>query len=97
MTDRVPQPTTSIALSAPVPGTTNVQQPAAHAVKVAFAAARTADLDPTIRSAWRSAAWLEAHAAAYGLCRTYEDEWWHFEHLATSDCPPRLPSAADAG
>jgi hypothetical protein len=143
VTDRIPEPTTSIALSAPVPGTTNMQQPAAMAVKAAFAAARDAGLHPAIRSAWRSAeyqqvlfdravrtygseteaarwvlspnrsahvkgyavdvqprsaaTWLEAHGARYGLCRTYDNEWWHFEYLATSHCPPRLPSAADAG
>ena len=140
VTDRVPAPTTSIALSAPVPGTTNMQVPAARAVKDAFAAAHLAGLDPTIRSAWRSAeyqqvlfdravrtygspreaarwvlapqrsahvkgyavdvqpqdaaAWLQANGAAFGLCRTYDNEWWHFEYLATSACPARLPSAA---
>ena len=40
------------------------------------------------------AAWLEQHGAAYGLCRTYDNEWWHFEYLATSTCPPRQPTAA---
>ena len=140
VTDQIPAPTTSIALDAPVPGTTNMQQPAARAVKQAFAAARQAGLDPAIRSAWRSAeyqqvlfdravrtygspreaarwvlspersahvkgyavdvqpqasaAWLQANGAAFGLCRTYDNEWWHFEYLATSQCPPRLPSAA---
>jgi hypothetical protein len=48
-----------------------------------------ADVEP--RSA---AAWLERHGVRYGLCRRYDNEWWHFEYLATSDCPPRLPSAA---
>ena len=141
--ERIPEPTTSIALSAPVPGTTNMQEPAARAFEAAFAAAREDGLDPAIRSAWRSAeyqqvlfdravrtygseaeaarwvlspnrsahvkgyavdvqprsvaTWLEAHGAKYGLCRTYDNEWWHFEYLATSHCPPRLPSAADAG
>jgi D-alanyl-D-alanine dipeptidase len=143
VTDRIPEPTTSIALSAPVSGTTNMQQPAAKAVRLAFAAARQDGLDPAIRSAWRSAeyqqvlfdravrtygseaeaskwvlspnrsahvkgyavdvqprsvaTWLEGHGARYGLCRTYDNEWWHFEYLATSHCPSRLPSAADAG
>jgi LAS superfamily LD-carboxypeptidase LdcB len=143
VTDHVPEPTTSIALSAPVPGTTNMQQPAAEAFRAAFAGARAAGLDPAIRSAWRSAeyqqvlfdravrtygseseaarwvlspnqsahvkgyavdvqprsvaTWLEAHGSRYGLCRTYDNEWWHFEYLANSHCPPRLPSAADAG
>ncbi len=40
------------------------------------------------------ASWLESHGAAYGLCRTYDNEWWHFEYLATSTCPPRQPTAA---
>ena len=40
------------------------------------------------------AAWLEVHGPAYGICRTYDNEWWHFEYLATSTCPPRLPTAA---
>ncbi|MFC8502426.1 D-alanyl-D-alanine carboxypeptidase family protein [Pedococcus sp. NPDC057267] len=40
------------------------------------------------------AAWLEVHGAAFGICRTYANEWWHFEYLATSTCPPRLPTAA---
>ena len=140
VTDRIPAPTTSIALSDPVPGTTNMQAPAAAAVRSAFAAARRAGERPGIRSAWRSAEWqqvlfdralvkygsrseatkwvlppqesahvkgyavdvsplaaaqwLEAHGAAYGLCRTYDNEWWHFEYLATATCPPRQPTAA---
>jgi LAS superfamily LD-carboxypeptidase LdcB len=40
-----------------------------------------------------AARWLEAHGAAYGLCRTYDNEWWHFEYLATTDCPPRRLTA----
>jgi zinc D-Ala-D-Ala carboxypeptidase len=48
-----------------------------------------ADVEP--RS---SAAWLERHGGQYGLCRRYDNEWWHFEYLATADCPARLPSAA---
>lgn len=139
VTDRVPAPTKSLALSAPVPGTTNMQGPAAAAVEAAFAAARRAGEQPGIRSAWRSAEWqqvlfdralaqygsraeatkwvlppeesahvkgyavdvsplpaarwLETHGAAYGLCRTYDNEWWHFEYLATTSCPPRRPAA----
>ena len=140
VTDRIPAPTTSLALSAPVPGTTNMQASAAAAFTSAFAAARAQGLRPEIRSAWRSAAWqqvlfdravqqygskaeaskwvlspvrsahvkgyaidvhpeamaawLEQHGAGYGLCRTYDNEWWHFEYLATSTCPPRQPTAA---
>jgi hypothetical protein len=140
VTDRIPKPTTSIALTAPVPGTTNMQTSAARAFGRAFAAARADGLAPEVRSAWRSqewqqvlfdravakygsaaeaskwvlspvrsahvkgyaidvhpqaaATWLEAHGAAYGICRTYDNEWWHFEYLATSTCPPRTPTAA---
>jgi hypothetical protein len=140
VTDRIPAPTTSLSLSAPVPGTTNMQAPAAAAFKRAFADARAAGLTPEIRSAWRSeqwqqilfdravakygsraeaskwvlspvrsahvkgyaidvhpqavATWLEEHGPTYGICRTYDNEWWHFEYLATSTCPPRQPTAA---
>ncbi|MBO9534053.1 MAG: D-alanyl-D-alanine carboxypeptidase family protein [Solirubrobacteraceae bacterium] len=37
-----------------------------------------------------AAAWLGEHGAAYGLCRTYDNEPWHFElrpAAATSGCP----------
>jgi LAS superfamily LD-carboxypeptidase LdcB len=140
VTDRIPTPTRSLALSAAVPGTTNMQAPAAAAFARAFTGARAAGFAPEIRSAWRSeqwqqilfdravakygsraeaskwvlspgssahvkgyaidvhpqsaAAWLQAHGPAYGICRTYDNEWWHFEYLATSTCPPRLPTAA---
>ena len=140
VTDRIPEPTTSIAFSAPVPGLTNMQQPAARAFERAFAAARSAGLVPQVRSAWRSrqyqqvlfdravatygskaeagrwvltplrsahvkgyavdvhpaavASWLEEHGSAYGLCRTYDNEWWHFEYVASTTCPARRPDAA---
>jgi len=140
VTDRIPEPTTSIAFSAPVPGLTNMQQPAARAFERAFAAARAAGLVPQVRSAWRSreyqqvlfdravttygsraeagrwvltplrsahvkgyavdvhpaavATWLEEHGSAYGLCRTYDNEWWHFEYVASATCPARRPDAA---
>jgi LAS superfamily LD-carboxypeptidase LdcB len=140
VTDRIPTPTTSVALSAPVPGTTNMQVPAAAAFERAFADARARGLSPEIRSAWRSeqyqqvlfdravarygsaieaakwvlapersahvkgyavdvhpqavATWLQTHGAAYGICRTYDNECWHFEYLATATCPPRQPTAA---
>lgn len=140
LTDRIPTPTTRLSLSAPIPGTTNMQGSAAEAFTRAFADARTDGLRPEIRSAWRSAewqqtlfdravarygsrveaskwvlsparsahvkgyavdvhpqavaGWLETHGPAYGLCRTYDNEWWHFEYLATSTCPARLPTAA---
>ena len=59
VTDRIPAPTTSLALSAAVPGTTNMQAPAAAAFKRAFADARAAGLAPEIRSAWRSEQWQQ--------------------------------------
>ncbi|GAB3076329.1 MULTISPECIES: D-alanyl-D-alanine carboxypeptidase family protein [unclassified Phycicoccus] len=140
VTDRIPAPTKSIALSAPVPGTTNMQPAAAKAFTSAFAGARAAGLSPQIKSAWRSeryqqvlfdravtkygsraeatkwvlpplasahvkgyavdvrpenvAAWLEEHGAEYGVCRAYDNEWWHFEYVATNVCPARKPNAA---
>lgn len=42
------------------------------------------------------AAWLETHGSRWGLCRTFANEWWHFE-LATlpgTPCPPMWPDAA---
>lgn len=41
--------------------------------------------------------WLIVHGAAYGLCRIYENEWWHFElrpDAASVGCPAPLPDAA---
>jgi zinc D-Ala-D-Ala carboxypeptidase len=38
-----------------------------------------------------AAAWLSAHGAAYGLCRTYGNEPWHFElrpEATVHGCPP---------
>jgi len=32
------------------------------------------------------AAWLDQNGAAYGLCRTYANEGWHFEYFG--DAPP---------
>jgi len=38
---------------------------------------------------YEGARWLEAHGAAYGLHRTYDNEWWHFEyHPAGCGAPP---------
>lgn len=42
------------------------------------------------------AAWLQRNGYRYGLCRTFDNEWWHFE-LATvpgTPCPPRVPDAS---
>lgn len=37
-----------------------------------------------------AAAWLAQHGAAYGLCRIYANEPWHFE-LRPRGCPPLYP------
>lgn len=45
---------------------------------------------------WRGAQWLEANGYRWGLCRIFENEWWHFE-LATlpgASCPPMKPDAS---
>lgn len=45
------------------------------------------------------ARWLDAHGVAFGLCRVYDNEPWHFERLAGakgSVCPPRVPDAGHA-
>jgi zinc D-Ala-D-Ala carboxypeptidase len=44
----------------------------------------------------KGAAWLDQHGVRFGLCRTYDNEPWHFELLAAdlgSDCPARKPHA----
>lgn len=44
--------------------------------------------------------WLDAHGARYGLCRTLEWEWWHFEWRQRwqdeGRCPPPVTDPADA-
>ncbi|WP_435592375.1 M15 family metallopeptidase [Nocardia sp. bgisy118] len=43
------------------------------------------------------AQWLEQNGNRWGLCRTYTNEWWHFE-LATipgAACPPLRPDASE--
>ena len=42
------------------------------------------------------AQWLEDNGVHFGLCRRYDNEWWHFELLAEakgSTCPAREPYA----
>ncbi|WP_459546884.1 M15 family metallopeptidase [Nocardia sp. X0981] len=41
------------------------------------------------------AAWLEAEGHRWGLCRTFDNEWWHFELVTVpgTPCPPRVPDA----
>ncbi|MDR6866930.1 uncharacterized protein YcbK (DUF882 family) [Microbacterium resistens] len=41
-----------------------------------------------------SADWLDRKGAAFGLCRTYDNEKWHFEHFPQAvdeGCPPMYP------
>ena len=43
-----------------------------------------------------SAAWVERNGSAFGWCRRYLNEEWHFEYdpaHATAGCPAMLPSA----
>ncbi|WP_435826326.1 M15 family metallopeptidase [Nocardia asteroides] len=42
------------------------------------------------------AAWLEANGNRWGLCRTFDNEWWHFELVTApgAPCPPTVPDAS---
>lgn len=42
------------------------------------------------------AQWLEDNGNRWGLCRTFDNEWWHFERvtLPGMPCPARLPDAS---
>nr|WP_217915355.1 hypothetical protein [Miltoncostaea marina] len=42
-------------------------------------------------------AWLVAHGAAYGLCRVYDNEPWHYELRAGAGggCPPVYADATE--
>jgi len=48
------------------------------------------------KKAKEGAAWLEKNGYKYGLCRRYENEWWHFEPLVTpgQTCPAMEPYAS---
>jgi len=41
------------------------------------------------------AGWLETHGAKFGLCRVFENEWWHFEPVIAPGwkCPALVPDA----
>ncbi|MGO3326174.1 M15 family metallopeptidase [Gordonia sp. (in: high G+C Gram-positive bacteria)] len=41
------------------------------------------------------AAWLQRNGNRYGLCRSFDNEWWHFEFATFpgTPCPPRIPDA----
>ena len=47
--------------------------------------------DPT------GAKWLEINGYKFGLCRVFENEWWHFEpNIAPGQkCPPRYANAME--
>lgn len=53
-------------------------------------------LDVNLNHDKSGASWLEANGATYGLCRVYENEWWHFEPLIAPGgiCPPLMPDAS---
>ncbi|MEU2089090.1 M15 family metallopeptidase [Nocardia beijingensis] len=44
----------------------------------------------------QGARWLEANGYRWGLCRSFENEWWHFElqTVPGTQCPPMLPDAS---
>ncbi len=41
------------------------------------------------------AGWLETHGSKFGLCRVFENEWWHFEPVIAPGwkCPALVPDA----
>lgn len=43
-----------------------------------------------------AAKWLEARSEQFGLCRTYANEWWHFEVTGAvgEPCPAMKPDAS---
>ena len=43
-----------------------------------------------------AAFWLEQHQEEFGLCRTYANEWWHFELIGAlgEPCPPMHEDAS---
>lgn len=43
------------------------------------------------------AKWLELNGFKFGLCRVFENEWWHFEpNIAPGQkCPPRYANAME--
>ncbi|MFE7719253.1 M15 family metallopeptidase [Nocardia rhizosphaerihabitans] len=42
------------------------------------------------------AQWLETNGNRWGLCRTFDNEWWHFELVTApgAPCPPRVSDAS---
>ena len=47
-------------------------------------------------SPYAGATWLEARSEEFGLCRTYANEWWHFEVTGKvgERCPDLKPDAS---
>lgn len=45
---------------------------------------------------WEGAAWLHANGYRWGLCRTFDNEWWHFERVTSPGgaCPATVPDAS---
>lgn len=45
---------------------------------------------------YEGALWLESNGSRWGLCRTYANEWWHFERVTTPGgiCPPMVTDAS---
>ena len=41
------------------------------------------------------AGWLEVHGSKFGLCRVFDNEWWHFEPVIAPGwkCPALVPDA----
>ena len=42
--------------------------------------------------------WLEDNGSQFGLCRVYENEWWHFEPVIApgQTCPPMMANALES-
>jgi len=42
--------------------------------------------------------WLEENGSAFGLCRVYKNEWWHFEPVIApgETCPPMMANALES-
>lgn len=55
-------------------------------------AGRAVDVGPA-----EAATWLAENAADVGLCRTYENEWWHFELMPDDGACPALRADSSWG
>ncbi|CAM5618670.1 MULTISPECIES: D,D-peptidase/D,D-carboxypeptidase VanY-N [Streptomyces] len=45
---------------------------------------------------FEGARWLEEHGARYGLYRTYDNEWWHFEYRPDAGLAPTTQETRNA-